>query len=65
MLARERAAEVFLAIARLPPGYLVPLVLRHYLECSTLEISELLGLTLPTVRSRLHTARKLLARQLR
>lgn len=64
LVAQERAAAVFLAIRGLPPGYLAPVVLRHYLEFSTREIAEILGLPLSTVRSRLHTGRRLLARQL-
>jgi RNA polymerase sigma-70 factor (ECF subfamily) len=64
LISQERAAAVFLAVRGLPPGYLAPLVLCHYLEFSTREIAEILGLPLSTVRSRLHTGRKLLARQL-
>jgi len=64
MLAQERAAAVFLAIRDLPPRYQVPLVLRHYLEFSCREISEMLDLPASTVRSRLHTARRLLAGRL-
>jgi len=64
LISQERAAAVFLAVRGLPPGYLAPLVLCHYLEFSTREIAEILGLPPATVRSRLHTGRKLLARQL-
>ena len=65
VLARERRAALNRAIGHLPAKYLILLVLRHYQELSYREMAELLALPRSTVRSRIHTARRLLAKQLR
>lgn len=63
-LARESAAGVRQALARLPAKYLRVLLLRYYHGCSYAEISRRLDLPTTTVRSRLHRARRLLAARL-
>ena len=65
VLADERAAGLNGAIRSLPQKYLLPRLLRHYLDCSYLEIAGFLDLPATTVRSRIHTARRLLAKRLR
>ncbi|WP_222720361.1 RNA polymerase sigma factor [Actinomadura sp. HBU206391] len=52
---RDRALRR--AIAALPPEQRSPLVLREYAGCSYQEIAQILGITMPAVRGRLHRAR--------
>ena len=54
---QEDAALLWNAIEKLPTDYRAPLVLREMEGASYEEISELLGIPVGTVRSRLHRAR--------
>lgn len=56
-LRSERAAEVRVLLDRLEPGYRAPLVLRYWHDLSYREIADVLNLTEPTVKTRLHRAR--------
>lgn len=53
------------AITTLPETYGVPLILRYSEGLSYAEISEVLGLTVPAVKSRLFRARNMLAERMR
>lgn len=61
----ELSGSVREAIETLPETYSVPLVLRYGEELSYAEISEVLGLTVAAVKSRLFRARNMLAERLR
>jgi RNA polymerase sigma-70 factor (ECF subfamily) len=52
------------AVATLPEAYGVPLILRYSEGLSYAEISEILDITIPAVKSRLFRARKMLAGRL-
>jgi RNA polymerase sigma-70 factor, ECF subfamily len=65
LLAAERQASINRAIRHLPHKYMILLILRHYLDCSYRDIAAILDLPYTTVRSRIHTARRLMAEQLR
>lgn len=56
-LRRERAGEVRALLERLDPSYRAPLVLRYWHDLSYKEIAEMLDLTEPAVKTRLHRAR--------
>lgn len=60
----DRARGVQAAIATLPEIYGVPLVLRYTEGLSYAEISEVLSITVPAVKSRLFRARNMLAGRL-
>ncbi len=64
VLEAERSKGVQEAIKTLPETYSVPLVLRYNEEMSYAEISEVLELTVPAVKSRLFRARNMLAERL-
>ncbi len=64
VLETERARGVQEAIRTLPETYSVPLILRYNEEMSYAEISEVLDLTVPAVKSRLFRARNMLADRL-
>jgi RNA polymerase sigma-70 factor (ECF subfamily) len=64
VLEAERSRVVQEAIKTLPETYSVPLVLRYNEEMSYAEISEVLELTVPAVKSRLFRARNMLAEKL-
>lgn len=64
MLETERSRGVQEAIKTLPETYSVPLILRYNEEMSYAEISEVLDLTVPAVKSRLFRARNMLADRL-
>jgi len=53
------------ALQDLGDSYRQVIMLRHFLNCSHQEISELLGVPEKTVKSRLYSARQLLARAVR
>jgi RNA polymerase sigma-70 factor (ECF subfamily) len=59
---REVAALVENGLTALPEKYRAVLVLRHRLELSYEEISQVLGMPLGTVKTRIHRARERLAR---
>ncbi len=56
-LRRERAEEVRVLLERLEPSYRAPLVLRYWHDLSYKEIADMLELTEPAVKTRLHRAR--------
>lgn len=64
-LKAELSGSVREAIETLPETYSVPLMLRYSEEMSYAEISEVLGLTVAAVKSRLFRARNMLADRLR
>jgi RNA polymerase sigma-70 factor (ECF subfamily) len=57
---RQRKARLDAAIRAIPLSYRLVLVLRDIEQFSTEEVSDILGLTLPVVKVRLHRARLLL-----
>lgn len=63
-LRRERAEEVRVLLERLEPNYRAPLVLRYWHDLSYKEIAEMLELTEPAVKTRLHRARLQMAAML-
>lgn len=63
-VALETARSVRRAVAHLPRKYLHVLLLRHYGEYGYAEIARRLHVPRSTVRSRLHTARRLVAHRL-
>jgi RNA polymerase sigma-70 factor (ECF subfamily) len=60
----DRARSVQEAVTALPETYAVPLVLRYAEGLSYAEISEVMGLSVPAVKSRLFRARNMLAERL-
>lgn len=62
--AEERANVVWSMVQTLPPKYRAPLVLFHYDGMSYQEIANTLALSLSTVETRIHRAKKQLARKL-
>jgi RNA polymerase sigma-70 factor (ECF subfamily) len=63
-LRREQADQVQRLLARLPEKYRLVVVLRYWYDLSYEEIVEVTGLSLNTVKTRLHRARAMLARAL-
>ncbi len=57
LLGKERAQVVREALETLPPGYKVVLVLRDLERLSNSEVAEVVGITVPAVKARLHRAR--------
>ena len=55
---REREELLRSAILRLPSIFREVMELKHARECSTIEIAEALGISVPTAKSRLMRARK-------
>ncbi len=53
-------AGLQLALMRIKPEYRVVIVLKHFLDCSYIEIGEILEISEKTVKSRLYTGRQLL-----
>lgn len=62
VLRHEQADEVQQLLAQLPEKYRLVVVLRYWHDLSYKEIAETAGLTLNTVKTRLHRARHMLAR---
>jgi len=60
----ERARSVQQAVMALPETYSVPLVLRYAEGLTYAEIAEVLGITVPALKSRLFRARNMLAERL-
>jgi RNA polymerase sigma-70 factor (ECF subfamily) len=60
----ERAKSVQEAVMTLPETYSVPLVLRYAEGLTYAEIAEVLGITVPALKSRLFRARNMLAERL-
>jgi len=61
---KEKTDLIDKALARLPEKYRVVLVMRHLEEMSYAEISEVLGWSLGTVKTRIYKGRKLLRKLL-
>ena len=61
---KELRLAVTTAINELPPAHRMVLMLRDVEGLSTLETAELLGLNVPTVKTRVHRARLFLRKQL-
>ncbi len=64
-LAGETSDEMQKVLALLPTKYRAVLVLRYWHDLSYEEIAEVLHLTPPLVKARLHRARELVARQMK
>jgi RNA polymerase sigma-70 factor (ECF subfamily) len=64
VLDRETQEMVEQAIAGLPPKYRAVYVLSEVEHFSNAEIADLLGLSLPGVKSRLHRARRMMRQAL-
>lgn len=64
MLRQERADEVQQLLSCLPEKYRLVVILRYWYDMSYNEIAETTGLSLNTVKTRLHRARHMLARAL-
>jgi RNA polymerase sigma-70 factor (ECF subfamily) len=62
LLSSEEQASVQAAVARLPEMYRTPLVLRYYRELSYAEISDRLGISQGTVKTRIFRAKRELRR---
>ena len=60
----DRARGVQDAVMTLPEAYSVPLVLRYAEDLTYAEIAEVLGITVPALKSRLFRARNMLAERL-
>jgi RNA polymerase sigma-70 factor (ECF subfamily) len=60
----DRARSVQDAVMTLPEAYSVPLVLRYAEGLTYAEIAEVLGITVPALKSRLFRARNMLAQRL-
>lgn len=60
----ERARSVRDAVMALPESYSVPLVLRYAEGLTYAEIAEVIGITIPALKSRLFRARNMLAERL-
>jgi RNA polymerase sigma-70 factor, ECF subfamily len=60
----ERVAGVAAVIASLPFEQRAALVLRSFEQCTYAEVADILGITVPAVRGRLHRARREVARSL-
>jgi RNA polymerase sigma-70 factor (ECF subfamily) len=61
MVRAEEEARVRASIAELNPDYRIVLVLRYFQDLSYDEITRVLGWTLPTVKVKLHRARRAFA----
>lgn len=61
---QQIGAQVQEAIMSIGPEYRAVIVLRHFLECSYHDMSEILGIPEKTVKSRLYTAREQLRQRL-
>lgn len=64
-LRSETHDEVQRLLARLPPGYRAPIILRYWHDLSYNEIAQMMGLSESAVKTRLHRARLMLAEGIR
>jgi len=64
VLRQEQAGQIQHLLSRLPEKYRLVLILRYWYDLSYEEIATTTGLTLNTVKTRLHRARNMLARAL-
>lgn len=64
VLRQEEAGQVQHLLSRLPEKYRLVVILRYWYDLSYEEIVEMTGLSLNTVKTRLHRARNMLARAL-
>jgi len=62
LLRQEEAGQVQRLLGRLPEKYRLVVILRYWYDMSYEEIVETTGLSLNTVKTRLHRARNMLAR---
>ncbi|MBN1484450.1 MAG: sigma-70 family RNA polymerase sigma factor [Chloroflexia bacterium] len=62
VLRQEHADQVQLLLGQIPEKYRLVVVLRYWYDLSYKEIAETTGLSLNTVKTRLHRARHMLAR---
>ena len=60
----EVGTEIGCALMQLSPDYRAVVIMRHFLELSQAEMSQILGVPEKTVKSRLHSARRLLGEML-
>jgi RNA polymerase sigma factor (sigma-70 family) len=65
VLDREAQEELWKLIQSLSPAHRTVIVLRYYDDMSESEIANVLGISLGTVKSRLHYAKNALGKQLR
>jgi|Deesub1362B_J571_1020462.scaffolds.fasta_scaffold02187_6 RNA polymerase sigma-70 factor (ECF subfamily) len=63
VINRERREEVQALLNRLPPRYRAVVVLRYWYDLSYKEIAETVGITESAVKTRLHRARRMLAKE--
>jgi len=64
-IASEEQRELWRELNKMDEKYRVPVVLYYFLDQSTGDVARIMGLSLNTVLSRLHRARKILAKKLR
>ena len=64
VIRREREEQIQRLLAALSPTDRAAITLRYWYDCSYEEIAEMLSLTVSAVKSRLHRARRALARML-
>ncbi len=64
VIERERRDEVQALLDELPAPYRATVILRYWYDLSYREIAEAMGITEGAVKSRLHRARRMLARHL-
>jgi len=64
VIERERRDEVQALLDELPAPYRATVILRYWYDLSYREIAEAMGITEGAVKSRLHRARRMLARRL-
>ena len=60
----EAGTEIGCALMQLSPDYRTVVIMRHFLELSQAEMSQILEVPEKTVKSRLHSARRLLGEML-
>lgn len=61
----REVARIEAVIAQLPPEQRAALVLRSFEQCTYEEVADILGITVPAVKGRLHRARRELTERLR
>ena len=64
-ITHEEQQELWLELNKLDDKYRIPIVLFYFLDQSTGDVARILKLPQSTILSRLHRARKILARKLR
>ena len=64
IMQKEEALQIILAVGKLPVKQRTVVVLYYYNALSVKEIAQMLGVTTGTVKSRLHTARSRIGKEL-